>query len=93
MKLRLGDDPMSIVRWAFLAVRHSGFRAKAPLLLTALVLTPVPTWSKLNKAKIEDLVHNCSSLGKQDSCRKLAKIAVEGKDANIRRIAVAWLTD
>ncbi len=66
--------------------------------LAALILVTSPTWAKPN---IPDLARRCSapvrwnqrSLGQQNACRALAKIALEDKVASIRGNAVELLTD
>jgi hypothetical protein len=58
--------------------------------VVVLCLTAGPIWGRPN---ISALAHQCNSLGKQSACQELARIAVEDKDANARRSAVAVLTD
>jgi hypothetical protein len=93
MKLRLLYEYTTTARWAFLAARHNAFHAKAILVLTALALAPISTWPNTERSNVYVLAHECRTLGKQASCRKLAKIAVEDRDAAVRRTAVGWLTD
>jgi len=45
-----------------------------------------------NIRQVANLSSQCDS-GKEKACRELAKIAVEDKDANVRRAAVAKVTD
>jgi hypothetical protein len=62
---------------------------KTALALAALFLTAAPLWARPN---ISNLARECKA-GKQNACAELAKIAVENKDAFVRREAVSQLTD
>jgi hypothetical protein len=59
--------------------------AKGASALATLFLIVVPIWASPN---ISDLAHQCNSLGKQNACRELAEIALEGN-----RMALKALTD
>jgi hypothetical protein len=63
---------------------------KAAAVLAALALTAAPNWAKPN---IPDLARQCNSLGAQKACHKLASIAINDSDWEVRRAAVEALND